>query len=137
MHCPRPKEDMERSVKESKNKEVYMARLKEIMDSLQDALKKNAGGSGYSSEYIKVRQGRSYTRVPPPISAAPSYNYDNTSYPSYDNSYDNTSYEDTSYQSSQGSYSPPPPPPPPLPTGKKSTPAPSYSNSIYLICFEC
>jgi len=66
VHCPVPRNDMEKAVKDSKNKDVYAQRVKECMENLQAAVKQNLGGQGtsYTSEYEKSKRGRSYTVRP-------------------------------------------------------------------------
>jgi len=66
VHCPVPRSDMEKAVKESKNKDVFATRVKECMENLQAAVKQNLGGQGttYISQYEKSKKARTYTVRP-------------------------------------------------------------------------
>jgi Ran GTPase-activating protein (RanGAP) involved in mRNA processing and transport len=137
-HCPTPRSDIDRALRESKNREALMPRLKEIIDKLRESLKRNGGGQTYSSVYLQTKQGRDY-RIP--VSTHPNsspsdqrpassvmdshqfgsfYNYDNSArqtYNDYDYSSSNTSAEPSSprpFLSHATSFQEVQPPPPPL-----------------------
>jgi len=71
VHCPRPRYDLEKALKEAKVKESFEIRLRECMDNIQAALKRNSGPTEYQSEYEKAKRGRSYTVRPAHESLAP------------------------------------------------------------------
>jgi len=106
--CPTPHFDLEKAVKDAKNKEQFKERAKQVLDNLKDALKKNTNGQGYTSQHIKARAGRSYTILPSdgrPVSIAYSapqtVSYDDTGYYQQATNAEPLSYE---YQQSATSY---------------------------------
>eukprot|EP00027_Filamoeba_sp_ATCC50430_P005257 CAMPEP_0168554154 /NCGR_PEP_ID=MMETSP0413-20121227/7628_1 /TAXON_ID=136452 /ORGANISM="Filamoeba nolandi, Strain NC-AS-23-1" /LENGTH=804 /DNA_ID=CAMNT_0008584875 /DNA_START=114 /DNA_END=2528 /DNA_ORIENTATION=- len=58
--CPQPQQDIERALKEAKNKEHLAARIREAMDKIKNAQKENSGGQVYTSEYAQLSVGRTY-----------------------------------------------------------------------------
>jgi len=140
--CPTPHYDLDRAVKDAKNKEQFKERAKQVLDNLKEALKKNTNGQGYQSTHIKARAGRSYTILPSDgrpltVSYPQAVSYDDTGYYQQAANAEPMSYE---YQgpTSYGSFSQPtpetnnstsnffytPPPPPPFDDSFNSPPPP-------------
>jgi len=59
IHCPTPNVDIDRAIKESKNKDQFKDKIKEILDLTRDALKQNSGGMLFVS-VSKIKQGKTY-----------------------------------------------------------------------------
>lgn len=122
-HVPNPKADVDKAVKESKNKEQFQERVKVVMDSLSNSLKRNSGGLNFVSAYEKVK-GKTYKMASMVTSdsadgtnAAPMTGsleqqqqqfYNDNPYPNYSANTMRSPYD----RKASDSYQPPPPPPP-------------------------
>jgi len=120
-HVPSPKSDMDKAIKESKNKDQFQERVKAVMDSLSSALKRNSGGQTFVSAYEKVK-GKTYkiasmsaTEFGDGTHSAPVHSGSSDTQVYYQDPYPNYSANTMRGQyDGRGSdaYSPPPPPPP-------------------------
>jgi len=133
-HSPFPRHDVDKCVREAKNKEMAKEKTLELLRTIADILKKNAGGEPYTS-LIAEKQGRMYywegaTRPDAPAGetfavvanrgavAVPSSSYSSEStgsVPSY-GGYGNQDHGHAVLRSqpsfnSYNDYAPPPPPP--------------------------
>jgi len=122
---PTPVVDIDRALKETKNKDQLMERIKEAMEKIRSTLKENANGQKYESPYQQFTRNRNFvlSAVPAsPNNAGPAYvDYSHQSYP-VDQAYGSEpiappipAYE-TNYggygQTNYGSYDYEPPAPP-------------------------
>jgi len=95
-NCPAPILDVDRAIKDAKNKEQFRDKIKEILDAIRDALRSNSGGVVYSS-IIKLKQGKTYGEnfkqfLTMGVSGTSDPSISQTSYPvSYQNYSDNNS----------------------------------------------
>jgi len=57
---PNPTLDSDRAIKDAKNKEQFKERVTTVLDGVEDALKRNAGGTSYTTA-IEEAKGRTYS----------------------------------------------------------------------------
>lgn len=143
-HVPTPKADIEKAVKEAKNKEPFQERVNAVMDTLNTSLKRNSGGQTFTSVYDKVKP-RTYkmavmtttTEGTPiaPMTGSSEAVYYQDQYPTYSGNTMRSQYE----RKASDAYQPPPPPPPmdngsyemEAPPPPPPPPADPYSNYKY------